>query len=74
MIKFPNKLYSIKESVLFQMIQILQAQETGNMSVPELFVKSKLDIASFIDAMDCLYTIRYIEIDADNLIHICFKK
>lgn len=74
MIKYPNKLYSIKESVLFHMIQILRAIESDNLSIPELLTKSKLDIASFIDAMDCLYAIRYIEIDTNNIIHICFKK
>ena len=64
--RFPNKLYRLNESVIFDMAQILE-KVTGPINIIDLYNDTKNKVYGldrFIDALDCLYIlnkIKYVE-------------
>ena len=68
--KFPNKLYGVSESVIGKMTQLIEMIPEGGTDVLELSLKAtkKMSLSDFIDALDCMYAIRTIEIYQDHII------
>ena len=66
--KFPNKLFEFRETVIFDCIKILEMLE-DEMSVLELYklCRNKCNgIQEFYDALGILYAMRKIDYDYDN--------
>lgn len=66
--KFPNKLFELKETVIFDGIKVLEALEE-DMSVLDLYKKCKSKCngtQEFLDALAVLYAIGKIDYDYDR--------
>lgn len=63
--KFPNKIFPYKESVIYHMEVILELVETHkSISPADLYNQTKIPyIEDFINALTCLYSIEKITID-----------
>ena len=65
--KFPNKIFPYKESVIYHMEVILELVETHkSISLADLYNQTKTKIPyieDFINALTCLYSIEKITID-----------
>lgn len=70
MMKFPNKLYSVSESVIGMMTQLMEIiPENGeDVLALSLIATKKMSLPDFIDALDCMYAIGYIKINQDHII------
>ena len=61
--RFPDKLYRLRESVIFDMAQIIE-KVTGPINIIDLYNETKNKVYSldrFIDALDCLYILNKIK-------------
>ena len=66
--KFPSKVTPYKESIIAKFPMVLEKVEKKDMSPQELYksMKNKVtDIREFMDIMDCLYTLKKIELDGE---------
>ena len=72
--KFPNKLYSYKTSVLYLLPEVLNQIKNGHSKIDDLFLvmRPKLeDPTDFLSAMDCLYALNAVNLNEDNEVIIC---
>lgn len=72
--KFPNKLYSYKNSILCLLPEILNQIKNGHSKINDLFLvmRPKLeDPTDFLLAMDCLYALNAINLNEENEVVIC---
>ena len=72
--KFPNKLYSYKNSVLYLLPEILNQIKNGHSKIDDLFLvmRPKLeDPIDFLLAMDCLYALNAVNLNEENEVSIC---
>ena len=63
--KFPNKVIPYRKSIISKFPLILKELENQDYSVPDLYnrLEKKLDsISEYIDILDCLYYLGYIEL------------
>lgn len=67
---YPNKLISVKDSVLMSMLKIAQSIPTAGINCIELqtTVSQVVGIEDFIEAMTNLFAISYISIDKHGII------
>lgn len=67
---YPNKLISVKDSVLMSMLKIVQSIPTAGINCIELqtTVSQVVGIEDFIEAMTNLFAISYISIDKHGII------
>jgi len=75
--QLPNKLYSYKESTLALIPKVLTELADGPMTVKDLFliVRSALpDATDFLSVMDCLYTLRAVDINKEGEVYLCLQK
>ncbi len=70
MMRFPSKLYGISESVIGNMVQLMEIIPDGGESIVNLSLKAakKMTISDFIDALDCMYAIGSIDMRKDHII------
>jgi hypothetical protein len=60
---FPDKVVRYDESVLPHMVRIAKILKRGSLPAEKLLEKTRLtDVAAFVEAMDCLFALRKIEI------------
>lgn len=67
--KFPNKLYSYKESILFKFPPVLNEIEKKPIKISELYMNTKntyTSIQEFIEILICLIVLEKIAIDWDK--------
>lgn len=67
---YPNKLISVKDSILMSMLAVIKEIPASGISCNELLkiVSHNMDIEDFVDAMTNLYAISYISIDDNEII------
>lgn len=67
---YPNKLISVKDSILMSMLAIVKEIPMSGISCNKLLEVSayNMDIEEFVDAMTNLYAISYISIDDNEII------
>lgn len=67
--KFPSKLYTVEESVIYQMTRLMEIIPNEGIAINLLFREAKniMVISDFIDALICMYTIESIKFK-DNMI------
>lgn len=70
MMNYPNKLISVKDSVLISMLKIVQSIPTAGINCIELqiAVSDVMDIEDFVEATTTLFAISYISIDEYGII------
>lgn len=70
MMRFPSKLYGISESVIGDMMQLMEIIPDGGESIVNLSLKTAeiMTISDFIDALDCMYAIGTIKMSKDYII------
>jgi len=70
--KFPNKLYKVEESVIYQMTRLMELIPNDGIAINILFRESndKMVISDFIDALICMYTTGYIEFKDNKIFRI----
>ena len=64
--RYPNKITSFKESILFKMILLLEILNEGTYTVDELYKKSRRNFdstADFIETLDALYALDKIKVE-----------
>lgn len=64
--RYPNKITSFKESILFKMILLLDILNEGTYTVDELYKKSRRNFdstADFIETLDALYALDKIKVE-----------
>lgn len=61
--KFPSKLYTVEESVIYQMTRLMELIPNEGIAINMLFreAKDKMVISDFIDALICMYATECIE-------------
>lgn len=67
--KFPNKLYSYRESILFKFPIILREIEKNPIKISDLYMSTKntySSIQEFIEILICLIVLEKIAIDWDK--------
>ena len=72
--KYPNKLYSVGESVVGKMVSLMDIIPADGVSIEDFFymVSRKMSVSDFIDAMTCLYMIQSIGLTQDYIVYkIC---
>ena len=72
--KYPNKLYSVGESVVGKMVLLMDLIPDDGVSIEEFFyiASHKMSVSDFIDAMTCLYMIQSIGLTKDYIVYkIC---
>lgn len=71
--KLPNKVTSYSESILSRLPPILEQLEDGDQSPYSLYQDVRdvfVDISEYIDALDCLFALKKIELnDVEGVIH-----
>lgn len=71
--KLPNKVTSYSESILSRLPPILDQLEDGDQSPYSLYQDVRdvfVDISEYIDALDCLFALKKIELnDVEGVIH-----
>lgn len=67
---YPNKLISVKDSILMSMLKILQSIPSAGISCVELqiIMSRHMDIEEFVEAMTNLFAISHIFIDENKII------
>lgn len=67
---YPNKLISVKDSVLMSMLRIIQSIPSVGIACIELQMDMSrvMDIEEFVEAMTNLFAISYISIDEHGII------
>lgn len=67
---YPNKLISVKDSILMPMLKIAQSIPSVGIDCIELqlIVSHQMDIEDFVEAMTNLFAISYISIDEYGII------
>lgn len=69
--KFPNKFVTYKNSILYKLPKVLEKLEDCDLSVKELYNKTKKETANiqeFVEILDCLYMIGKIELK-EEIVH-----
>lgn len=67
--RLPNKLFNYEESILSKFVDVIDNCKEQDVSLYQLYkkVKNRVDgIDEFIEIMDCLYLLDYIEYDLDE--------
>ena len=69
--KYPNKLYSVGESVVGKMTTLIELIPKEGIGIEDLFniASNKMVIMDFIDALTCLYLIKSVEITKENIVY-----
>lgn len=63
---YPNKTIALKDSIIYKMIVILETQVNSEISLLDLYSKTKnnfTNIDEFIYSLDVLYILNKIEVD-----------
>ena len=68
---FPSKITSFRNSILFDMMIILDNIPTMGIGIKSLHSKSKLDYDDYINALTYLYALRLVELNNSNFIARC---
>lgn len=68
---FPSKITSFRNSILFDMMIILDNIPMMEIGVKSLHSKSKLDYDDYIKALTYLYALRLVELNNLNFIERC---
>ncbi|MDM1508339.1 hypothetical protein HX082_02885 [Myroides odoratimimus] len=66
---YPNKNIRFEESIIYKMISILELMDKKNISIHELYNKTKSNfnnIDEFIISLDVLYVLDMIKVDFEN--------
>ena len=68
--KYPNKLYSVDESVVGKMVSLMDLIPADGVGIEDFYyiASRKMSISDFIDAMTCLYMIHSIGVTKDNIV------
>lgn len=75
--QFPNKLYSYKNSTLALIPIVLSEMDAGSLPVIELYQRirpSLNDATDFLSVMDCLYSLRAVDINDEGEVYLCLSK
>ena len=70
--KLPSKITSYNESILYKMNMLIAIIVKEDISITSLYNKVKADfseINEFIDALDCLYVLKKIELNEQGVLH-----
>lgn len=64
--RYPNKIISYSQSIIPSFPEVLSAIRKAPLSPDDLYkitVKAFADVGEFVEALDCLYAMGYIEYD-----------
>lgn len=69
--KFPNKVITFKESILYKCVLILEEIKEERMEVNELYnkMKNRIQIEEFIDSMCILFILEKIKLEGEDVIY-----
>lgn len=71
--RFPNKVTSYKESILYEFCPILEIISKNDMSIYDVYCETKNNyetLGEFIDVLDCLFALGKIEwVDDKEVLH-----
>ena len=69
--KYPNKLYSVGESVVGKMMTLMELIPKDGIGIEDLCntASNKMLITDFMDALTCLYLIKSIEFTKENIVY-----
>ena len=71
--RLPSKVTSYRRSVFALFPKILRELQNGPVPAPLLYhsvIRNPDDAADFFDALNCLYALRAIDLEGDDLIHV----
>lgn len=70
--KFPNKVTTFKESILYKCILILEEIKEKRMGINELYKKmeNKILLEEFIDSICILFLLEKIKIEGEDIINV----
>ena len=66
---YPNKHIRFEESIIFKMISLLESQDSSEINIHELYLKTKSkfkNIDEFIISLDVLYVLDMINMNFEN--------
>lgn len=68
--KYPNKLYSVKESVVGKMMELAILIPENGIGVEDLYYQAHrgMSVSDFLDALSCMYIIGSVEVSENNIV------
>jgi hypothetical protein len=72
--KYPNKLYSVRESVVGKMMELAVLIPENGIGVEDLYYQThrEMSVSDFLDALSCMYMIGSVEVSESNIVRkIC---
>lgn len=69
--RFPDKLTTLEDSLLWSMLTVVKAIPQSGINIQSLLQLTNLSVDDFMEALDYLYIANYIEIEQDIIKRIC---
>lgn len=68
--KYPNKLYSVRESVVGKMMELAVLIPENGIGVEDLYYQAHrgMSVSDFLDALSCMYMIGSVEVSENNIV------
>lgn len=74
--KYPNKLYSVEESVIGKMVLLSEMIPNSGIGVEDLYfqVHENMDVSDYIDALSCMFFINELSLSNNNILYRNVKR